>query len=146
MKTLIITIVSFWSFLAGCTKDGEHRPYSLLNVRFLGDEEDIRMETVQGDWSFTNHTATITATGYKFESFFLHLPQVVSTGIYPNISIDNISLSDGLDFLPLRLTGGSITITYLDSVTVRGEFRVSLEDEFNGAENRTIIGGFSIYQ
>jgi len=65
MKILIITIVSFWSFVSGCTKDGEHRPYSLLSVRFLGDEEDIRMETVRGDWNFANHTATITATGYK---------------------------------------------------------------------------------
>jgi len=112
----------------------------------LGDEEDIRMETVQGDWNFVSHTATITATGYKFESFFLNLPQIVNTGAYPNISIDNISLSDGLDFLPLRLTSGVITITHFDSVTVKGEFRVSLEDEFNGAENRTIVGGFSIYQ
>lgn len=145
MKILTIIAILFWSFLSACTKEGEHRPYTLLNVKFLGDEEDIRMETVQGDWNFINHTATITATGYKFESFFLNLPQVLNTGIYQNISIDNISLSDGLDFLPLRLTDGSITITYLDSVTLRAEFRISLEDEFNGAENRTIVGGFSIY-
>jgi hypothetical protein len=99
-------IVSFLFFTSAFTKVGLHRPYSYISARFLGDEEDIQMETVVGEWDFITHTATLNAKGYKFETFGLYLSQVNNLGSYTSIAIGNISLTDGLDFVPIRLTGG----------------------------------------
>lgn len=49
-----------------------------------------------------------------------------------------------MDFLPIRLLGGYIHVAYIDSLTVYGDFKVILEDEFNGAQIRTVVGGFAI--
>jgi hypothetical protein len=106
-------IVSFLFFTSACTKEGLHRPYSYISARFLGDEEDIQMETLVGEWDFITHTATLNAKGYKFATFGLYLSLVNNLGSYTSIAIGNISLSDGLDFVPIRLTGVQLPLHIL---------------------------------
>jgi hypothetical protein len=44
------------------------------------------------------------------------------------------------------LTGGFIRIIGIDTLSIKGEFQVSLADGYNGAENKIIIGSFGINQ
>jgi hypothetical protein len=144
MKILMLLYVCAVLLLPSCKKDLTIGPYSILSVRFIEDEEYIFIKTPEASWDFNGSTAKLYARGYKFEQFNLHLSALQTTGFYPTPTIQNISYTDGLDFIPFKVSGGFINITYLDSLTVKGIFQVSLEDNFNGAENRTITGGFGI--
>jgi hypothetical protein len=140
-KLLIIALVSF---CISCKKDGTVKPYSFVSVKFIEDEDYIFIETTEGSWDKSQKIAMLNATGYKNERFGLYLANLTDTGNYLNPSINNISFTDGVDFVPFKLNGGFIHISYIDTLTVRGNFRVILEDNFNGTEIRTIIGGFAI--
>lgn len=120
------------------------RPHSIVSAKFIVDEDFIFMETTEGSWDKIPKQAQLNATGYKNERFGLYLDNLTDTGFYPNPAIRNISYTDGLDFIPFKLNGGFIRISYIDSLTVRGDFKVTLEDNFNGAEIRTVVGGFGI--
>ena len=127
-----------------CKKESGLRPYSVVNVKFIEDEDYVFIELTEGSWERNLKLAQLNATGYKNERFGLYLENLLDTGYYPNPSIANISYGDGMDFLPIRLLGGYIHVAHIDSLTVYGDFKVTLEDEFNGAQIRTIVGGFGI--
>jgi len=139
-----LAIILFLFIGISCKKDETVRPYSILSVKFIEDEEYIFIKSVDGSWDKGVKLAQLSASGYKSEWFGLYLPHLSDTGYYPNPTISNIYYFDGLDFMPFKLTGGFIHVSYIDSVTVRGDFKVSFEDDFNGAENRTVLGGFGI--
>jgi hypothetical protein len=120
------------------------KPYSFVSVKFIEDEDYVFIETTEGIWDKNKKLAQLLATGYKNERFSLNLPNLTDTGNYPNPSIININYNDGLDFQPFKLKTGFINIDFIDSLSVRGDFKVSLEDDFNGAESRTVVGGFGI--
>lgn len=111
-----------------------------------GYEEDIRWESVAGTWNNSAGKVTLDASSYYFDHCTLYLLSIIDTGFVPDIDVTNFYYTDGLDFLPDTLTSGYIRITYLDTSTISGEFRVSFDDDFNGAENKTVIGGFTIRQ
>lgn len=139
-----MAIILFIISCISCKKDSVLRPYSVVNVKFIEDEEYVFMETVEGSYDKDLKLAQLNATGYKLERFGLYLNDLTDTGYYSNPSIRNISFTNGLDFLPYRLNSGYIHIIQIDSFSVRGDFKVTLEDDFNGAEIRTIVGGFGI--
>ena len=143
MKKLLIITLLF--FCISCKKDGALKPYSIVSVKFIEDEDYVFIETTEGCWDKNIKLAPLNAAGYKIERFSLYLPSLTDTGNYPNPTIKNIYFTDGVDFLPFKLNNGFIHVSFIDTLTViRGDFRVSLEDNFNGAEIRTIIGGFAI--
>ena len=127
-----------------CKKEGTVKPYSIVSVKFIEDEDYVFIETTEGSWDKIQKIAQLNATGYKNERFGLYLDNLLDTGYYPNPSIRNISYTDGYDFVPFKLNGGFIHISYIDSLIVKGDFKVTLEDNFNGAEIRTIIGTFFV--
>ena len=120
------------------------KPYSFVAVKFVEDEDYVFIETTRGNWDKNKKLAQLNATGYKNERFSLNLLNLTDTGNYPNPSIININYNDGLDFQPFKLKAGFIHINFVDSISVRGDFKVLLEDDFNGAETRTVVGGFAI--
>ncbi len=130
--------------IGACKQDYSFKPYSIVSVKFVGDESDIPMETINSKWFYSTKVVEIMASGYRFEQFQLYLPNVIETGNYSNIKINNISFTDGVDFVPYKLQSGFIHINHIDSVSVSGYFKISLEDDFNGAETRDIEGAFSI--
>ena len=134
------------SNLTNCSKDDISKPYSTLNLRVEGYEEDIRWESVAGTWNISTGKVTLDASSYYFDHFTLCLLNIIDTGFVPNIDVTKFYYIDGLDFFPDTLTSGYIRITYFDTSTVKGEFRICLGDDFNGAENNTVIGGFTIRQ
>lgn len=144
LEVLIIASLLFLSLENSCRKDISIHTYSVVNIRFWGEEDDIFKETIEGSWDNNTRLARMYALGYKFEEFHLYLSAKVDTGFYPNPTINNISFTDGLDFIPFKLSSGFIHIDYIDSLTIRGYFRMALDDDFNGSETKTIVGGFGI--
>lgn len=142
MKKLLL--IALLSFCTACKKEGTLKPYSFVQVKFIEDEDYAFIETTEGNWDKNLKLAMLNATGYKNERFGLYLNNLTDTGNYLNPTINNISFTDGVDFIPFKLNNGFIHISHIDTLTVRGNFRVTLEDNFNGAEIRTIIGGFAI--
>jgi hypothetical protein len=140
-KLLIIVLLLF---CISCKKDGTVKPYSFVSVKFIEDEDYVFIETTEGSWDKNKKLAELNATGYKNERLSLYLPNLSDTGIYPNPTIKNITYTDGLDFRPFKLNAGFIHIDFIDSLSVRGDFKVLLEDDFNGAETRTVVGSFGI--
>lgn len=146
MHRCLYILTIFLPAILGCSKDTIMRPYALVAVKFVGDEDYIGKEKVEGNWDITTHIVSLHAEGYQFQIFDLYLPAVIAIGKYGPITIHNISLSDGLDFRPIRLAEGEINISLLDSTLIQGDFTASLQDEFNGAEERSIKGFFEIHQ
>ncbi|MBX9732608.1 MAG: hypothetical protein K2X37_00990 [Chitinophagaceae bacterium] len=142
MKMMLL--IALVSFFISCKKEGTTKPYSFVSVKFIEDEDYIFIETTEGSWNNNQKIAMLNATGYKNERFGLYLTNLRDTGNYLNPSINNISFTDGVDFIPFKLNSGFIHISYIDTLTIRGDFRVTFKDNFNGAEIRTIIGGFAI--
>jgi hypothetical protein len=142
MQKLLIILLTLSCI--SCKKDAVVKPYSFVSVKFIEDEDYVFVETTEGNWDKNKKLAQLSATGYKNERFSLNLPNLTDTGNYPNPSIININYNDGLDFQPFKLKTGFIHIDFIDSLSVRGDFKVSLEDDFNGAESRTVVGGFGI--
>lgn len=139
----ILIVFSLFSVLS-CNKGKITSPYSLLSVKFSEDENFVYMETVEGIWNWSGKIAQLTATGYRNELFRLYLPDLTDTGNYHNPQIDNIYYSDGMDFLPSKLNSGYIHISHIDSLSVIGDFQVSLSGNSNGTIGRIVVGGFEI--
>ena len=127
-----------------CNKTVGTKPYSFVHVKFEYDEYPIEMEEVTGDWNPNEQIAMLTAYSYRNERFRLHLTSLHDTGYYPNPTINKIYFTDGLDFDPVALNSGYIHINHLDSNIVTGDFKISLHDEFNGSEDKCIVGDFGI--
>jgi hypothetical protein len=142
MQKLLIILLTLSCI--SCKKDVVVKPYSFVEVKFIEDEDYVFIETTEGSWAKDQKLAQVLAIGYKNERFSLNLPNLIDTGNYPNPSIINITYNDGLDFQPFKLKSGFIHISFIDSLSVRGDFNVSLEDDFNGADTRTVVGGFGI--
>lgn len=139
----ILLIVFLFSFFS-CNKERNVNPYTFVFVKFIEDEDFIFIETADGNWDSNTKLAQLTATGYNNERFRLSLPSLTDTGNYPAPSITNISFSNGVNFVPFKLNSGFIHVSSIDSLSVRGDFQVSLASDFNGSVNRTIIGNFGI--
>jgi hypothetical protein len=128
----------------GCNKESIPKRYSFLQVKFIDDLYPISIEQIDALWTPAQKTATLTANSYRLERFRLYLNALSDTGYYPRPNIHNIYFTDGLNFDADSLNSGYIHINYLDSNTVSGDFQVSLHDDFNGSENKIIIGNFGI--
>ena len=127
-----------------CGKEENNNFYSLLSVKFIEDEDYIFIKTIDGNWDQTNKLAWLNATGFKHENFQLYLPNLTDTGNYPTPAITNINYSDGLNFMSFKLNYGFIHISKIDSLSLTGDFQVSLASNFNGYVNRIIVGNFGI--
>ena len=127
-----------------CNKDDSIKRYSYLQVRFEYDVYPIPIERINGSWNYNSHTAELTATGYKNERFRLQLHAVVDTGNVQSPSISDIFFTDGLDFVPDSVNRGYVHIAYLDTTMISGDFKVSFHDDFNGTENKIVVGKFGI--
>ena len=144
MRLSLVICCCAFALIASCKKDATRKPYTYINVRFVEHDEYIFMETVEGNWDINTKVANLTGVGYQFQRFLLYLPNLRDTGFFPNPTISNFSYNDGFDFMPFKVTGGFIRITQLDSVSVSGHFQITMQDDFNGAEIRTVIGEFGI--
>jgi hypothetical protein len=133
-----------FTFLPFLQKNTMVKLYSFVEVKFIEDENDVFIETIDGSWDKNQKLVQLTATGYKNERFRLNLTNLTDTGNYPNPPIININYNDGLNFQLFKLKAGFIHTTFVDSVSVRGDFKVSLEGDFNGAGSRTVVVGFGI--
>ena len=140
----LVAIVFLYSLCVSCKRGLSIKTWSYVNVRFYEDEYPIGMEEVTGEWKINDHVATLTANGYRHQRFWLTLAALQDTGYYPNPGINNIYFTDGLNFDPVSLNSGYIHISHLDQGMLKGNFQVSLHDEYNGSENRIIIGDFGI--
>jgi len=129
---------------AACNNTEPVKPYAYLSVKFIEDEDFVLMERIEGSWHPEEKKATLNAYGFKNERLAICLPDLVKTGRYTNLSIDNIFYTDGVDFVPFRVDSGYLEITQMDSTKMGGTFKITLEDEFNGVEHRTIVGNFVI--
>jgi hypothetical protein len=49
-----------------------------------------------------------------------------------------------MDFDSNALLNGSIKITAITSESISGEFTVTLQDDYNGSDVKSIAGGFTI--
>lgn len=145
MKPLVLIVLCIFLFqLYCCDKDSNIKTICIVNVKFLDDEDYVGMETVDGEWNSNTGIAKINAVAYNLSRFKMYLSSLHDTGFYPFPTIDNIYFTDGADFQPTKLADGYIHLLHIDSHIVRGDFQVSLQDDFNGAETRTIIGNFGI--
>ncbi|GAB2832228.1 hypothetical protein [Ferruginibacter profundus] len=139
-----ITIFLVLTCIVSCKKADRTAPYSFVHVKFTEDEDYTFMETTDGAWNKNSKIAQLTATGYKNERFKLFLANLTDTGYYPGLSAANIFYTDGADFISFRLNSGFIHVGYIDSISVKGNFQVSLASNFNSYVNRTITGDFGI--
>lgn len=78
LRTVIALLIV--SSLLGCSKESIVKPYSFLNLRVEGQEEDIKWETITGSWTDTLGTANIEATSYYFDRCTIKLKSITSTG------------------------------------------------------------------
>lgn len=115
-----------------------------MNVKFAEVVDYVFIETTEGSWNYQTSIAKISGAGYNHEQIYIYLPSLKDTSDYPNPGISNISYTDGLDFVANGFSGGDIYIGHIDSDMVKGSFKVTLTDEFNGAETRTVVGNFGI--
>jgi hypothetical protein len=142
MKKLAVIIML--TCFASCKKAEKTTLYSFVQVKYIENEDYVLIETTEGDWNRNTKIARLTATGYNNERFNLLLPQLTDTGYYPAPAASNISYADGANFMSYKFNNGFIYISYIDSLSVMGKFQVSLASDFNGNQNRIIVGNFGI--
>lgn len=142
MKALLLMIVL--SCCAACKKAEKISPYSFVQVKYAEDGDYIKIETTTASWNSSTRLARLDAVGYAHQRFSLKLSNIKDTGYYPSPSAANISYADGADFISDTLNSGFIYISYMDSVSLMGNFTVSLGGAFNGAKNRVVTGVFGI--
>lgn len=129
-------------FFASCNKEQEPTPRSVASVRYIGEEQELVIEEVQGQW--TDGTISLMAEGFDHEQLKIYLPNITGTGDVKNLSENNISFSDGLDFASTKMLDGVMTITDMDEEKVCGKFAVSLLDDVGGIEARGVEGEFIV--
>ena len=76
---IAIGLLLFCNFLS-CSKESITRPYSFLNLRIEGYEEDVKWETVRGTWIDSLGNANLEATSYYFDRCKIHLENITSLG------------------------------------------------------------------
>lgn len=144
MINRVLILICLCISCIACHADEAIKPYAYLSMKFIEDEDYVLMERIECQWLPNEKQASLSAYGYKSEKFNIYLPGLMSTGKYPNLTIDNFFYTDGSDFVPFRVDSGYLEITQIDSSKVGGTFSVTLEDKFNGVEHRTIVGNFVI--
>jgi hypothetical protein len=142
MRSVLSTIVLSALLLSSCSKDTTSVSGSQVFVKYTGESQSIIIEEVYADWS--NSKVSILAEGFDHEQLKICLTDVRNTGNVANISEQNISFSDGLDFESTKLEDGYITIDDRNGQEVEGTFKVLLLDDVNGIERRWIEGSFKI--
>ncbi len=141
----ILLVCSAVFLCLSCSKDHTVNLQSGVTVKFLEDVYPVPIEQTDAQWDSQSGKATMVAQGYSHNAFVLSLDNVHDTGLIVHPTIKNIYYTDGLDFVPDSLHDGYIRIATISDKSITGEFRVALDDQFNGAETRVVVGGFSIY-
>jgi hypothetical protein len=131
------------SSLLGCSKESIVKPYSFLNLRVEGQEEDIKWETITSNWIDTLGKADVEATSYYFERCTIHLNNITSVGSINALTLMQFYYTDGLDFKPYSISG-TLTITQANDKAIRGTFSLYMESNFNGFLGRKITGDFGV--
>lgn len=142
LRKSIYGLILLITFFAACNKDPKAIPASVVHVKYTGEEQPLIIEEVLGQWN--NGTISLIAEGFDHEQLKIYLPDVTHTGDIKNLSEQNISFSDGLDFSSTKLLDGVMTITDMDEEKVCGKFTVSMLDDVGGIEARGIEGDFII--
>jgi hypothetical protein len=142
LRNSLLGLVILMTFFTACNKSNEAMLRSEVFVKYSGEEEQLVIEEVNGQWS--NGTIVLIADGYDHEQLKIYLLDIKCTGDIKKISEQNISFSDGLDFASTKLLEGVMTITDMDEEKVCGRFTVSLLDDVGGVETRGIEGGFIV--
>lgn len=138
----ILVLILLASGLASCNKKQDATPRSAVFVRYVGEEQELVIEEVQGQWN--NSNISLVADGYDHEQLKIYLPNITHLGDVKNLSEQNISFTDGLDFSSTKMTEGIMTITDMDEEKVCGTFTVSLIDDVGGVEAKGIAGEFIV--
>ncbi len=142
-KMIILGALIGGMVLPSCKKSElAEQKHSVAYMKYSGEDEQITVEDIKAQWQ--NGNAMMIAEGYDHELLKLYLPDISRTGEIRNISEQNISFSDGLDFESTKMLDGVINITYMDEQEICGKFSVSLLDDVGGLESRGIEGSFRI--
>lgn len=142
-KMIILGALIGGMVLPSCKKSELKEPkHSVAYLKYSGEDEPIIIEDVKAQWE--NGNAMMIAEGYDHEVLKIYLPNVTSTGDILNLSEQNISFSDGLDFESTKMLDGVLTITDIDEQEICGRFVISLLDDVGGVESRGIEGSFRI--
>ena len=140
----LIYALTLICFLCHCRKQAPIKDGSFLDIVPEDEIYPVNFEKMYTTWNYQDHLATIQADGYHFEHFRLHLENVPDTGFYLNPGIQTISFSEGPDFIPDQTNQGFIHISRMDAGSISGDFIISLHNDFNEVENKTIRGKFRI--
>lgn len=142
-RMIILGALTGTMVLPSCKKaELAEQKHSVAYLKYSGEDEQIIIEDVKAQWE--NGNAMMIAEGYDHEVLKLYLPNVTGTGDVHNISEQNISFSDGLDFESTKVLDGVLTITDIDDQEICGRFVISLLDDVGGIESRGIEGSFRI--
>ena len=124
-----------------CSKEGLPKLYSYLNLRVEGEEDNIVWEDIRGSWFDSIGKVELIANGYYYDGFTMNLKNITDTGVVPNLSIESIYYTDGLDFFPTSVTGGCVRITDRKEKILKGYFQINFNSN-NGTVK--VIGDFGI--
>ena len=142
-KMIILGALIGGMVLPSCKKSElAEQKHSVAYLKYSGEDEPIIIEDIKAQWE--NGNAMMIAEGYDHEVLKIYLPNVTSTGDILNLSEQNISFSDGLDFESTKVLDGVLTITDIDEQEICGRFVISLLDDVGGIESRGIEGSFRI--
>ncbi len=129
-----------------CNKDRSANLASSVSVKFIEDPYPVSIQDVQSAWDPASGTGYLTADGFSHNRFMLSLQNVHDTGNIKLPGIKNIFYTDGLNFSPDSLYDGYIHVASVADDHVNGNFRVALQDHYNGSEMRVLEGSFMIYR
>jgi len=132
-------------FLMGsCSKENTVTPRSEVSVKYSDEAQYIIIEEVTAGRN--GNSISLMADGFDDEHLKLHLPDASQPGKITDISAENISFSDGLDFESSEVVEGYVTLNSVTPAEVAGSFKVLLLDNVNGVERRWIEGTFKVIQ
>lgn len=141
-KHLILCALIITS-ITDCTKVQVTKPYSYLNLRVEGQEDDIRWETIIGTWTDSLGNADLEATSYYFDRCNIHIKSITSLGNINPLTLMQFNYTDGIDLQP-NAVSGTVTITQADDMAIRGKFNLYFDNNYNGVSGRRITGDFGI--
>lgn len=139
---IAIGLLLFCNFLS-CSKESITKPYSFLNLKVVGYEEDIKWETISGSWIDSLGNVDLEATSYYFDRCKIHLKGIKNLGSVNPLTLMQFYYTDGIDFQPYSISG-VVTITEASNKAIRGTFNLYLNNNYNGVSDRRITGDFGV--
>lgn len=146
MRTcMVLYCLLFGLLLSASCRKGKEACVATLSLHIENRSEAVEWMEVSSGRQDQFGEILVSGWGYNDEQFTINLRNIFDTGIINNLTLSQLSFTDGAGFRPQQIRAGFIRIVEKNQACISGVFEVSLADNSSATKVVKADGSFRIY-